>query len=120
MLLDALHTTMNPVLDAHLLVGDIEAELPFCVYRAVPEPVRDKTGITGYIYVVEVGIIDNNPDDVNNYTESLTTAMLAMAGTINETEIEKVLLTDESGFYYSHADNVYMNDLEFKVFTKNR
>lgn len=120
MILDALHTTINPIVTAYPLVGDIDAETPFSFFRAIPTPLRTKDGIIGFEYLVEVGIVDRDPDTVDTLTETVKTAVLAMTGTIAGTEIEHVLFTDESGIYFLEPDQAYENDLEFKVSTKNR
>lgn len=120
MILEAIHTTIKSIIPAYPLVGDIEAVTPFCIYRATPQPMRDKNGVDAYTYTVEIGIVDASPNTVNTYTESIKTAILAMSGTINSTEILAVIETDESGIYFQSADQVYINDLEFKIFTKNR
>jgi hypothetical protein len=120
MILEALHTTINPILSAHPLIGDIEAELPFCLYKADAEVIRDKTGIIGYSYLVDVGIVATDIGTVNTHTQTITAAIVAMSGTINSTIIEAVIHTNESGVYFATADQVYINDLEFKIFTKNR
>ncbi|MDH5524529.1 MAG: hypothetical protein OEY01_11135 [Desulfobulbaceae bacterium] len=120
MILDALYTTINPVLSAHPLIGDIEAATPFCMFKVTPEILRDKTGIIGYSHLVEIGIVDREITDINTYTTGVTAAILAITGTVNSTIFEGVMHTDESGIYYNDADQVYMNDLEFRIFTKNR
>ena len=120
MIIEAIHTTVNPILTAYPLVGDIEATLPFCLYKATPEAVRDKTGIIGYVYTVEIGIIAKRISEVNTYTPTIINAIKAMTGTINDTEITSVIHTDESGVYYLAPDEVHVNDLEFKIFTNNR
>jgi hypothetical protein len=121
MILQALNNILNEVMDSHALIGDIEADLPFCVFRADTQPHRTKDGICGYDHIVNVGIIDNEIESVNTYTESVITAMTAKENTIiSGTKIYAVIQTDESGIYYENENNVYMNDLEFKVFTKNR
>lgn len=120
MILQALHTTLNPILSAHVLIGDIEAELPFCVFRADASPARQKAGICGFEYVVNVGVIDSDVDSVNNYSVQIIDAVQAMQGTVSGTDIIAAIQTDESGIYYENENNVFMNDLAFKVFTKNR
>lgn len=120
MILDAIYTTVSGILDSYPLVGDIEAELPVGVFQATPDILRDKTGIIGYDYLVEFAIVDREISDINTYTESITAAVTGMSGTIADTEIETAFKTDESGIYYNDADGVYRNDLEFRIFTKNR
>jgi hypothetical protein len=120
MILQALHTTLNPIVPAYPLIGDIEATTPFCMYKADAAPIRDKSGIVGYTYTVSIGIVDVTIESVNTLTESITAAIAAMSGTINNTEIKSVLQTDESGIYYADTDKVYINDLEFKFYTNNR
>lgn len=120
MILQALHTTLNPILPAHVLIGDIEAELPFCVFRADASPARQKAGVCGYEYVVNVGIIDNEVKSVNNYSVQIINAIQNMNGSVSGTDVIAAIQTDESGIYYENENNVFMNDIEFKVFTKNR
>ena len=120
MILQALHSTLNPILSAHPLIGDIEADLPFCVFRADALPMIQKAGICGYDYVVNIGIIDNTIESVNSYTEQITSAMRSLKGEISGTNIYAVIQTDESGIFYENENSIYENDLEFKVFTQNR
>ena len=121
MILQALNNILGEVMDAHALIGDIEADLPFCVFRADTEPHRQKDGICGYDHIVNIGIIDNEIESVNSYTDSIISAMISVRNqTISGTQIFAIIQTDESGIYYENENNVYMNDLEFKVFTKNR
>jgi len=120
MILDALYTTLSQIISAYPLIGDIEAECPFCAFKVTPEVLRDKGGIIGYNHVVEIAIVDREITNINTYTESITAAVSGMSGTINDTIFEGVLLTDESGIYYNDADQVYENDLEFLISTLNR
>jgi hypothetical protein len=121
MILQALNNILGEVMEAHPLIGDIDAELPFCVFKADAQPYRTKDGVCGYDYVVNVGIIDDEIGSINTYTDSIISAMIAQRNTtISGTEIYAIIQTDESGVYYENENNVYMNDLEFKVFTKNR
>ena len=120
MILDAIYTTVSGIAEAYPLVGDIEADTPFIIFKAEPQLLRTKEGVCGYDYAVNFGIIDPDPSTVNTLTDSVRTAVLAMSGTIAETEIEDVLHIDESGIYYLDPDQVYENDLEFRISTKNR
>jgi len=119
MILQALHTTLNAVLPAYPLIGDIEATTPFCMYKTEPVPVRDKTGVIGHAHTVTVGIVDRTIASVNTYTELVVTAMLAMKGTMSTTIIESIIQIAESGIYLG-GPQVYINDLEFRIYTTNR
>lgn len=120
MILQALNSILSPIIDSHALIGDIEADLPFCVFRADAQPALEKAGICGFTYIVDIGVIDNEIETVNNYSDQITAAVLAMNGSISGTDVYKAIQTDESGVYWENDNNVYMNDLQFKVFTKNR
>ncbi len=120
MILEALYGTLNPIVPAHVLIGDIEAELPFCVFRADAAPARQKAGICGFEYVVNIGVIDNAVASVNSYSVQVIEAIEKLKGSVSGTDIIASIQTDESGIYYENENNVFMNDLEFKVFTKNR
>ena len=120
MILDAIYQTISGIVAAYPIVGDIEAECPFAAFQATPDILKDKNGINGYDYLVEIAVIDREITELNTYTENIIAAITAMSGTINATIIDAVLHTDESGIYYNDADNVYRNDLEFKILTLNR
>lgn len=120
MILDALHTTLNPVLDAYPLIGDIEATLPFCMFKVDTEHVRGKQGIMGYKHTVLVGIAAATIDECDSFTDPVIAAITSMSGTIETTVFNGVLHTGESGIYMSEVPEAYVNDLEFTIYTDNR
>lgn len=120
MILDALHTTINPILTAFPLVGDITAIVPFCVFKAEPDPIKTKDGIIGYLQKVSVAIIDSDLDRLETNTNAIRNVILAMTGTINDCEINAVQFDGESGSSYDPDSDTSQNSLEFTIDTNTR
>jgi hypothetical protein len=120
MILQALHTKLNPVLKAFPLIGDIEADPPFCIFNANPTPIRTKDGISEYEQQVNIKVLDWTAADVDTYTTGVRAAVEGITGTVDSTIFNNIMYIGESGIYYSEADGIYINDLEFKIHTQNR
>lgn len=119
MILDALQTILNPITNAHPLIGDIEATVPFIVYTAKPRPVNIKAGQDGFIYLVNIGIAAATISSLLTLKASVLAAILPLKGTYNSTVIEGVIQTDDSGPYFENENALNINDLEFTIFTTN-
>jgi hypothetical protein len=122
MILDALYSVLNPIIPAFPLVGDeIEAAVPFQVFSAEPgNPIRVKDGISGYLQLITITVIDNDTDRLDSNIVAIQAAVSAMSGEIHGTIIEDVLLNDESGAYYNEQVGAFQYDLEYRFDTKNR
>ena len=121
MILDALYSTLNQIVKAFPLIGDeIEATVPFLVFSVVPSPVRTKDGIIGYQQQVTISLVDVDSDNLDANVIAVKEAIEAMSGTVGGTEIEDVMLSDESGAYYNDKTNTLQYDLEYRFDTENR
>lgn len=121
MLLDALYSTINPIVQASPVIAEFDAEVPVCVYQAESTPIRIKDGIIGYDHNVSIALIDDDLDRINTNTVAIIAAILAMNGnTIESTTITDALLTTENGVIFDKQTNTYQNSFEFSIETNNR
>lgn len=119
MILEDIHTAINSIVNAYPLVGDIEATTPFAVYQAEPVILRDKTGICGYSYRVIISVVDAEIADAINYSTGIKTAIEALVGATGTSAVwDKAHYNGESQRFDADT-NVYINDIEYNVFTQN-
>ena len=120
MILEALHTKINPIINAFPLVGDIEADVPFAVYNADVIPLWSKQGIIGYEYTVIINVIDTDLNRCISNSELINTAILALAGTTtNSTKIDSVQFQGEN-HDFNNVSMAYVNELKYTILTNNK
>jgi hypothetical protein len=116
----ALQTTLMGIIpNTFIAIGDEEIAAPFCVHSERQSPVRLKRGVAGYEYECEIAVIDDSPDDVEAYKQSIRTAIEALEGTTaSSTSIELVdYLGDDPGF--DQESKLYINILRFIIQSSN-
>ena len=120
MIIDALISTINPIVDCYTAIGDIEAELPFAVIQVVPDPIRTKDGIIGYTQKVSVALIDNDVDRLESNTVSVRSALESLTGSISGCQINSVSTDSETGIIFDQQTQTFQNTIELTFDTDNR
>lgn len=120
MIIDALISTINPIVDCYTAIGDLKAELPFAVIQVAPDPIRTKDGIVGYTQKVSVALVDNDVDRIEANTVAVRAAVEAMHGLISECQINDVSFDSENGIIFDPETQTYQNSFEFDFDTDNR
>lgn len=120
MILDALISTINPIVDCYTAIGDINSNLPFSVIQVVPEPIRIKDGIIGYTQKVSVALVDNDVDRIETNTVAVRAAIEAMHGLIEGCQINDVSFDSENGIIFDQDTQTYQNSMEFTFDTDTR
>jgi hypothetical protein len=120
MILDALISTINPIVDCYTAIGDLKAELPFAVIQVAPEPIRTKDGIIGYTQKVSVALVDNDVDRIEANTVAVRAAVESMYGLIAECKINDVSFDSENGIIFDPETQTYQNSMEFTFDTDTR
>lgn len=112
-------TVAGVVTNTSFAIEDEEITVPFCVHRELQRPEREKKGITGYVYDVEIGIIDNTPEDVETKKGQIRAAIEALEDTTTEgTGIEIVeYIGDNPAF--DEESRLYTTIMSFVITTNN-
>jgi hypothetical protein len=121
MISSILQSTLSGIItNTFFAIGDQEIVVPFCVHKEQESPLRLKEGIIGYEYQCEVAIIDDTPDAIETYKESIIAAFEALIGTtVSGTRIDQVdYITDSPDF--DTDSKLYTNILTFVIETRNR
>jgi hypothetical protein len=117
----ALQTTLAAIIpNTFIAIGDEEIQTPFCVHKERENPQSLKEGISGYEYACEIAIIDDTPDAVETYKQSIISALNALAGTtVSSTQIDMVdYQGDDPDF--DIESKLYTTILSFLIETRNR
>lgn len=120
MLSAAIQTTLAGIIENTLIsIGDEEIAAPFCVHSERQNPARLKSGVAGYEYECEIAVVDDSPDDIETYKQSIRTALEALEGTTtSSTSIELVEYQgDDPGF--DQESKLYISILRFLIQTSN-
>lgn len=119
MILEALHTKINSIVNAFPLIGDIEADAPFAVYSADQSVLRTKSGIIGYEYDVQITVVHPELSVCFEKSDLIKAAVETLDGTTtNDTTFESVRYVSENQRYDAQA-LYHINDIIYKVFTTN-
>lgn len=120
MLSEAIQSTLQGVItNTSFAMEDEEILVPFCVHREVQRPDREKKGVAGYEYDVEILIIDNTPEAVASKKASIRTALEALEGTtVSSTSIELVDYKNDDPAY-DEASRLHTTVLFFIITTSN-
>jgi len=120
MILDALQTTLAPILSSYVAIGYITATVPFCVYQVEPNPLRTKDGIVGYTQKVSIAIIHNDVDALETKSVAVKSAISAMLGTVSGCVINSAIYDGETGVTFDAETETYQNNLDFTFDTDTR
>lgn len=114
----AIHSTIDSIINAFPLVGDIEADFPFAVYSTDQTPLYTKAGITGYENLVIITVVDDDNKRGAEKAELVKAAVLAMSGTIQGTTVDfsRFVQTDTR---YDEVNGLYGIITQIRVFTQN-
>lgn len=118
MILEALHTTINTIVTAYPLMGDIEAVVPFAVYAVDQLPLYMKSGITGYENNVSINVVDTDLQQCQAKSELVVAALLALSGSVNSTTFDFSRLI-QSTARFDEKSQAYINFIQIKMFTQN-
>ncbi|MFP4365524.1 MAG: hypothetical protein ACLFQA_00385 [Bacteroidales bacterium] len=114
----AIHATINPIIDAHLLIGDIEASDNFAVYAVRRNPRRTKEGVIGYQGEILISVLNRVEDTVRTKSNEIITALEDLEGTTKE-EIRFTIMQHQSySTDYSQDDDMYFSEIVFNYTTK--
>ena len=117
----AIQSTLTGIItNTYIAIGDEEILTPYCVHQERETPLKLKEGLIGYEYECEIAVIDDSPDSVETYKQSIITALEALAGTtVSGTNILMVdYLGDDPGF--DQEDKMYTTIMRFLIETSNR
>lgn len=118
MILEALHTTINSIVTAYPLMGDIEAVAPFAVYAVDQLPLYMKSGITGYENNVTVNVVDTDLQQCEAKGQLIITALLALSGTVNSTTFDFSRFVQRT-VRFDEKSQAYIDFIQIKMFTQN-
>lgn len=118
MIQEAIYTTVNPIVPAFPLIGDIDVEKPFSIYSVNQNPMYTKEGITGYDNIVQISVIDDDVSVVVEKGKEVRDAVLALEGEVNGTTIDfSVFVT--SDVRYDERNGAYINMIQINIYTQN-
>lgn len=119
MILEALHTKINAVINAYAQIGDIDAEMPFAVYSADQTPVRSKYGIEAYEYTIRISVVSDKLNECMAKSGLIKAAVEALKGTTqNSTAFDFVMKENETQ-RFDVSTNRYINDITYRAITQN-
>ncbi|HOI48333.1 MAG TPA: hypothetical protein PK167_03455 [Prolixibacteraceae bacterium] len=119
MILQAVISTVKKVIDAYPIIGDIEAVTPFAAIDVKQKPFFTKNGICGYSNTAEIIIVHQGLSVVMQKSEEVKTVVAAMAGTIDQTEIENVRFIEEEQSF-DEKSQCYINLIQYQINSKNQ
>jgi len=121
MISEALQTTLAGIIpNTFYVMGDEKIPAPYCVHREVSTPFRQKAGLSHYEWTVEIVIIDDSPDTLETYVNSIITAVEALAGTTVSGTIITSVYFEGNEPDFDTEDKLYTNILRFTIETSNR
>lgn len=118
MILQALHNTINAIITAYPLMGDIEAVVPFAVYANDQAAMYTKQGITGYENNVSINVVDNDAARCASNGGAIITAITALEGDVDGTTIDFSRMV-QSSMRFDEKSQAYINFIQIKIFTQN-
>ena len=121
MIADAIYSTINPIVPAYPLIGDVDAKMPLAVYGVRYEAVRSKDRIELYNGTVFVSVITPRHSTTETKSNLVKAAMEALTGqTVNDTIFLSVQWTGIFNISFDPDDRAYYSEMEFSIKTKNQ
>ena len=115
----AIHSVIDPIVDTHLLIGDVDASDNFAVFAVRRNPRRTKEGVIGYQGEILISVLNSIENNVRTKSNLVITAMEALAGTTTEGINFTVMQEQTYSTDFSDADNIYFSEIVFNYTTKN-
>lgn len=119
MILQALQTKINAVINAYPMIGDIDAEIPFAVYGADQSILRSKRGVEGYEYTVRIAVVSDNINECMTKSGLIRTAVEALTGKTQDSTKFDFVIKDQEVQRFDVSTNRYINDLTYRIITTN-
>jgi hypothetical protein len=101
-------------------MGDEEITIPYCIHEENDTPEYLKEGLSGYSWLVEIGIVHSTPDAAEALAVSVIAAVEALAGTTNNSTIIDTVEYQGSEPGFDQVTREYLKLLRFNINTKNR
>lgn len=123
MITDAIQTILEDLVNSFspIVESDIIPNGIFAVHQEdIAETFRDKEGIYGFIYNVQVSIIGDSQETMDPIIEDIINEIEATTGEVNGTVIEESELNTSQGILWDDEKKKYYDKLNFLVQTKNR
>lgn len=118
MIIEALITTINPIVPAFSLKATKETKLPLCVVGERHTPQYTKEGIIGYEGSGILSVISRSPETTYTLTNQVVEALNNLTGkTVNDTYF-KMFRSGEINVDYDDGDDVFYSELQFSFITK--
>ncbi len=123
MITDAIQTILSPLVNSFspIVETDVIPTGIFAVHQEdVADMLRDKEGIYGFIYNVQVTVIGESQEDMEPVIDDIITAFETVTGITNGTIIEESQLNSSQGITWDDEKKKYYDKINFLVQTKNR
>lgn len=123
MITDAIQSVLNNIVDSYSPIVDSDS-MPagaFAVHtEEVTDVLRDKEGIYGFEYAVNITIVADSQAVIDPLTLDITEAMEQLTGEISGTTIEQSQFKSSMGATWDDDKKKYYDQLTFTVQTLNR
>lgn len=119
MILEALHTKINAVINAYATIGDIDAVVPFAVYSADQAVLRSKGGIEGYEYTVRISVVSESLSECLTKSWLIKTAIESLIGTTTNGTTFDIIQKQSETQRPDTSTMRYINDFSYLITTQN-
>lgn len=123
MITDAVQLLISPFVSSFSPIIESD-ELPAGVFAIHQEDIRntlrDKDGIYGYEYNVQITVIGDSQDDIDPVTGLIIDLFEPLSGTYSETIIEEVNTSRSQGVTWDNEKKKYYDQITFSIATKNK
>lgn len=119
MIIQAIHNTINPVITAYAMLGDIEAIVPFAVYSIDQRPMYDKEGITAYENSLDVSVVDTDAERCVTKSGLVITALLGLEDTVVDTTVFDIARLTRQTMRFDDKAQAYINYIQVTLITQN-
>jgi hypothetical protein len=119
MIIQAIHNTINPIITAYAMLGDIEAVVPFAIYSIDQRPMYDKEGITAYENTVDVSVVDITASRCATKSGLVVAALLGLEGTVVDTTAFDIARLNRQTMRFDDKAQAYINYIQVRLITQN-
>lgn len=120
MISDAIYQTINPIVPAYPLIGDVDAKLPLAVYGVRVEGIRSKDKVEFYNGTLFISVITARHADTEAKSYAALNALEALSGqTVDNTQFLSVKWSGVLNISFDPEDRAYYSELEFNIKSLN-
>jgi len=119
MIIEALISTINPIVPAYSLNADQSEELPLAVVGERHSPQRTKAGVFGYQGSGMLSVISRTYEETLNLSNQVVNALSGLENSTVQGTTFRKFHTGEINIEFDPGDNAYYSEVQFQFNTQN-